>query len=199
MAAAALVAAATIPFWNQRVERDADRFLQAVFHERWMEVYGFMGPAERNELGLTSQEFAQFCSGFAKVAWPRRDHVKMEEMVPYVPAHADVDTSWNEAGTRKFSVTFYRPDNAVDLDCRIDFRHDRSGEWHPDVFPFIFSIGKSMPHGRPAFALLEGLKACGRTTLETYPFHQKTSIQELEHVVTTHKGAYLRSPPQPLH
>ncbi len=199
LAAIAIAAIAAFCIWNGRLERSANRFLRAVAEQRWAEAYGFMSSAERKQLNMSSDQFVRFCTAFAKVAWPVRDHEKIEEMTPYVAANSDVDTSWNQAGTRKFSVTFLRPDNAVDLDAKIEFRHDRSGEWHPDVFPLIFSIGKNIPHGHPVLGLLNGLRACGLQKLETYPFHQKTTIKELESVVATRRGSYLKSDPQPLH
>ncbi len=198
-AAVAILATAAFYRLAGQIDRNARAFSEDVLHQDWPNAFNYMSVGEKRELGLSKEEFVKFSTAFSSAGWPKADHLTLEEQTPFVAPGAEVDTSWNTAGTRKFAITFRRPDGAVDLVSKLQFRHDQLGEWHPDVFSFIFSIGSAVPHGNPVKGLIAGLVACGRKNLTAYPLHQTTSLQELRQVEATHKGFYLRSAPEPLH
>jgi hypothetical protein len=191
---AAPCALAAIYVSTTSVDRSAHRFVEDVFYQRWESTYACMSPAEKSELKMNQADFVKFCNAYAESEWPSRDHYEMEEIIPYVAPNAQLDTSWSLDGAHKYAITFRRPDGATDFIVKLNYRHDFSGEWHPDVFQFVFAVAKNMPQSHAVPALIAALKACGRDTLETYPFHSKTSLTELNRVEKAHRGAYLKLP-----
>jgi hypothetical protein len=197
--AAVFCTAAVFYYQSGKPGRLAREFLDTTAAQNWAKAYDFMSEGEREQLGMSATEFTQFCCKLAASGWPTGDSHTIEEMMPYTAPDAQSDTAWSTKGTHRFSVTFFRPDGSSDLHLTMEYRHDATGEWHPDVLPFVLGINRGTPHSHPVLGLIDALTAIHRTALVTYPLHQRTNLAELKLVQATKKGMYLTEPIQYFH
>jgi hypothetical protein len=183
-----VIAAAVFFVFRPTVDKDADRFVNALLNRNWAEAYRDESVGEKEQLGWDEPTFIKFCDALSRQGWPIGRRPKIDEILPIVTelkaGDIGADDSWNRAGSREYMITLYRG-TVSEQAFQVQFRHGPDGEWHPDVLSSLLRVntGGKTRGANPQRNLLEAMQAIGATQITLYPVGDHTDLSML--------GAYL--------
>jgi hypothetical protein len=197
---AAVVAAIAFDVWGPSVDEDAQRFADALLGKKWTVVYAFASRDEKAGLGMTADQFETFCDALADHCWATDVYPFVEEAErnPTMVANRaiGIGVAFSPKGSRRYAVTVFRKSDHASLQLvDVQFRHDRYGEWHPDVLDALMQMnrGNHVRGGDPPVNLLRALRSVRKSEMIVYPGLAKLTQSQIT-LYLAHKAEYWTSP-----
>jgi hypothetical protein len=183
---AVLAAAVAYYIWGPSVEKDANRFTDALLAKNWPLVYSFASRDERAGWGMTLPQFVVFSRALADDCWPAGVSPLVEEWesspTRVGPGGVGLAVTYSPNGSQRYAVTLYRTTDHKSVQILdIQYRHGPDGEWHPDVLDTLLQLnrGNAVRHGNPPVNLLNAMKSVGIKQMTVYPNHTKLSQAQI--------------------
>ncbi|HWD39341.1 MAG TPA: hypothetical protein VG944_10860 [Fimbriimonas sp.] len=175
-----------------------------VLAKKWSVIYRQACADELRTTGWDEATFAKFCDALSQYGWPKDDYFTIEEAYPSVNVPSEngigTDTSWEPSARHRYAVTIRKKsDHSSQMVVVLNYRHNRNGDWNPDVLSIVVDISRAMPASRAPAGILAALKAIGKDQVTIYPLGQQTNVKVLKELQAGKKVRWLWMTHQEFH